>query len=297
MKGKLRGQPAILQAKADGAGEQWNLNALQIRLGDNSISGKGNLQQKLTGQIDIKLSRLAQLWPQLRGQVNGQVNVAGTLKAPQGKLDLQGSQLAFQDNRLQSLNLDATLDSAQRAKIDLKGSGIQAGDTNLGVLTASAQGDIKNQKLNLDLIGPKLKLALGLDGNLDKGNWRGRLASGDIQAGGQDWKLQSPAKLERLADGKINFGAHCWMSGDASLCGEDQHLMPEPKLRYHLKQFPIESLAQWLPKDFAWKGKLNADLQLDLPASGPNGVVSIDASGGTLRMKERNSGWTSRTRP
>jgi translocation and assembly module TamB len=45
LKGKLRGQPAILQAKADGAGEQWNLNALQIRLGDNSISGKGSLQQ------------------------------------------------------------------------------------------------------------------------------------------------------------------------------------------------------------------------------------------------------------
>ncbi|ANI55430.1 translocation/assembly module TamB domain-containing protein [Pseudomonas sp. DR 5-09] len=288
LKGKLRGQPAILQAKADGAGEQWNLNALQIRLGDNSINGKGSLQQKLTGQIDIKLARLAQLWPQLRGQINGRVDVAGTLKAPQGKLGLQGSQLAFQDNRLQSLNLDATLDSAQRAKIDLKGSGIQAGDTSLGTLTVSAQGDIKNQKLNLDLLGPKLKLALGLDGNLDKGNWRGRLASGDIQAGGQDWKLQNPAKLERLADGKINFGAHCWMSGNASLCGEDQRLMPEPKLRYHLKQFPIESLAQWLPKDFAWQGKLNADLQLDLPASGPNGQVSIDASGGTLRMREKD---------
>lgn len=288
LKGKLRGQPAILQAKTDGAGEQWNLHALQIRLGDNSINGKGSLQQKLIGQIDIKLARLAQLWPQLRGQVNGRVDVAGTLKAPQGKLGLQGSQLAFQDNRLQSLNLDATLDSAQRAKIDLKGSGIQAGDTSLGTLTASAQGDIKNQKLNLDLLGPKLKLALGLDGNLDKGNWRGRLASGDIQAGGQDWKLQSPAKLERLADGKINFGAHCWMSGNASLCGEDQRLMPEPKLRYHLKQFPIESLAQWLPKDFAWQGKLNADLQLDLPASGPNGQISFDASGGTLRMKEKD---------
>ncbi|WP_447890872.1 translocation/assembly module TamB domain-containing protein [Pseudomonas hormoni] len=288
LKGKLRGQPAVLQAKADGAGELWNLSALQIRLGDNSITGKGSLQQKLAGQIDIKLSRLAQLWPQLRGQLNGRVDVAGTLKAPQGKLGLQGTQLAFQDNRLQSLNLDATLDSAQRAKIDLKGRGIQAGDTSLGTLTASGQGDIKNQKLALDLQGPQLKLALGFDGNLDKGNWRGRLASGDIQAGGQDWKLQGPAKLERLADGKINFGAHCWMSGPASLCGEDQRLMPEPKLRYHLKQFPIDSLAQWLPKDFAWKGRLNADLQLDLPASGPDGQISLDASGGTLRIKDKD---------
>ena len=288
LKGKLRGQPTVIQAKADGGGEQWNLNALQIRLGDNSINGKGSLQQKLAGQIDIKMPRLAQLWPQLRGQLNGRIDVAGTLKAPQGKLGLQGTQLAFDDNRLQSLNLDATLDSAQRAKIDLKGSGIQAGETSLGTLTASGQGDIKHQKLSLDLQGPQLKLALGLDGALDKGNWRGRLASGDIQTGGQDWKLQGPAKLERLADGKINFGAHCWMSGPASLCGEDQRLMPEPKLRFHLKQFPIESLAQWLPKDFAWKGSLNADLQLDLPASGPNGQISIDASGGTLRMKEKD---------
>ncbi|AFY18981.1 translocation/assembly module TamB domain-containing protein [Pseudomonas sp. UW4] len=288
LKGKLRGQPAVIQAKADGRGEQWNLNALQVRLGENSISGKGSLQQKLAGQIDLKLPRLAQLWPELRGQLNGRVDVAGTLKAPQGKLDLQGSQLVFQDNRLQSLNLDATLDSAQRAKIDLKGSGIQAGDTSLGTLTASGQGDIKNQKLSLDLQGPKLKLALGLDGALDKGNWRGRLASGDIQAGGQDWKLQGPAKLERLADGKINFGAHCWASGQASLCGEDSRLMPEPKLRYHLRQFPIDSLAQWLPKDFAWQGRLNADLQLDLPASGPNGQVSVDASGGTLRIKDKD---------
>jgi len=288
LKGRLRGQTAVLAAKAEGAGEQWTLANLDIRLGDNRINGSGSLQQRLAGQIDIKLARLAQLWPQLRGQVNGRLDVAGSLNAPQGKLALKGQQLAFADNRLQSLTLDANLDNAQRAKIDLKGSGIQSGDTQVGTLTASAQGDIKYQKVQLDLAGPLVKLALALDGNLDKGNWRGRLASGDVQAGGQDWKLQAPAKIERLADGKLTFAAHCWVSGPASLCGEDQRLMPEPKLRYHLKQFPIDSLAAFLPKDFAWQGKLNADLQLDLPDSGPTGVVSVDASGGTLRVKEKD---------
>ncbi|WP_411385061.1 translocation/assembly module TamB domain-containing protein [Pseudomonas sp. MPB03] len=289
LKGKLRGQPAQFQAKASGAGEQWNLSALDIRLGDNRINGSASLQQKITGQIDIKLSRLAQLWPQLRGQVVGRVDMAGTLKAPQGKLGLQGSQLALQDNRLQSLNLDATLDSAQRGKLDLKASGIRAGETSLGVLTVSGQGDIKRQSLSLDLQGPQLDTALALDGALDQGSWRGRLASGEVQAGGQAWRLQAPAKLERLADGTLNVGAHCWRSGEASLCGEDQRLMPEPKLRYHLKQFPIESLAQWMPKDFAWQGRLNADLQLDLPASGPNGRILVDASGGTLRIRDKAS--------
>ncbi|ROM53256.1 hypothetical protein BK649_11760 [Pseudomonas canadensis] len=288
LKGRLRGQTAVLAAKAEGAGEQWTLANLDIRLGDNRINGSGSLQQRLAGQIDIKLARLAQLWPQLRGQVNGRLDVAGSLNAPQGKLALKGQQLAFADNRLQNLTLDANLDSAQRAKIDLKGSGIQSGDTQVGTLTASAQGDIKNQKVQLDLAGPLVKLALALDGNLDKGNWRGRLASGDVQAGGQDWKLQAPAKIERMADGKLTFAAHCWVSGPASLCGEDQRLMPEPKLRYHLKQFPIDSLAAFLPKDFAWLGKLNADLQLDLPDSGPKGVIAVDASGGTLRVKDKD---------
>ena len=288
LKGRLRGQTAVLAAKAEGAGEQWTLANLDIRLGDNRINGSGSLQQRLAGQIDIKLARLAQLWPQLRGQVNGRLDVAGSLKAPQGKLDLKGQQLAFADNRLQSLTLDATLDNAQRAKIDLKGSGIQSGDTQVGTLTASAQGDIKNQKVQLDLAGPLVKLALALDGNLDKGNWRGRLASGDVQAGGQDWKLQAPAKIERMADGKLTFAAHCWVSGPASLCGEDQRLMPEPKLRYHLKQFPIDSLAAFLSKDFAWQGTLNADVQLDLPDSGPKGVVAVDASGGTLRVRDKD---------
>ncbi|MFJ3483125.1 translocation/assembly module TamB domain-containing protein [Pseudomonas sp. NPDC090202] len=287
LKGRLRGQPAVLQAKADGNGKQWNVSGLDIRLGDNRIQGSGSLQQKLVGQLDLNLSRLGQLWPGLQGQAKGRLDLAGTLQAPQGQLALQGSQLAYQTHRLQSLNLNAKLDSAQRATVDLKAASIQTGDTALGTLTVDGQGDIKRQQVKLDLQGPLLKLALALDGNLDKGNWRGRLASGDIQTGGQDWKLQQPAKLERLADGKINFGAHCWLSGAASLCGEDQRLMPDPRLRYHLKQFPLDSLAQWLPRDFAWKGLLNADVSLDLPAAGPKGQIMIDASGGTLRIRDR----------
>ena len=288
LKGRLRGQPAVFQAKAQGAGEQWSLSTLHIQLGDNRITGSASLQQRLAGQVDLNLPRLGQLWPELRGQLNGRLALAGTPKAPQGSLTLQGQQLAFADNRLQSLALDASLDNGQRGRLTFKGSGIQAGETALGTLTASGQGDIKRQQLQVALQGPQLKLDLGLDGALDRGNWRGRLASGEIQAGGQDWLLQGPAKLERLADGRLNFGAHCWRSGDASLCGEDQRLMPDPRLRFHLKQFPIESLAQWLPKDFGWQGRLNADLQLDLPASGPKGRIMVDASGGTLRVREKN---------
>ena len=287
LKGRLRGLPAMLQAKAAGEGEAWTVSALDIRLGDNRINGTASLQQQIKAQLDLNLPRLGQLWPELRGQLKGQVDVAGTLKAPQGKVVLNGQQLAFADNHLQNLTLNASLDGNQRGRIDLKGSGIQAGDTQFGVLTANGSGDIKRQQLKLALQGPTLQLGMALDGGLDKDNWRGRLVSGDVKAGGQDWQLQKPARLERLADGRVNLGAQCWISGPASLCSEDQRLVPDPQLRLHLKQFPLDSLAQWLPKDFQWQGQLNADLLLDLPASGPKGQVVVDASGGTLRIKDK----------
>lgn len=290
LKGRLRGQPAVFQAKAQGAGERWTLGNLDVRLGDNRIKGQGSLQQQVQGRLDIDLARLGQLWPGLQGQLKGQLDAAGTLQAPQGKLKLLGQQLAMDSNRLQSLNVNAGLDGAQNGTLDVSAAGIRVGETDLGTLSAKASGDIKRQQVQLALKGPQLALATSLDGTLDKGfsaqsSWRGRLASGSVQAGGQDWRLQAPARLEYLAGGRVNFGAHCWRSGAASLCGEDQRLAPEPRLRYHLKQFPLDSLAQWLPKDFAWQGMLNADVAVDVPASGPAGEITVDAGNGTLRVR------------
>nr|WP_197976534.1 translocation/assembly module TamB domain-containing protein [Pseudomonas sp. CFBP 8770] len=290
LKGRLRGQPAVFQANAQGAGERWTLGNLDVRLGDNRIKGQGSLQQQVQGRLDIDLARLGQLWPGLQGQLKGQLDAAGTLQAPQGKLKLLGQQLAMDSNRLQNLNVNAGLDGAQNGTLDVSAAGIRVGETDLGTLSAKASGDIKRQQVQLALKGPQLALATSLDGTLDKGftaqsSWRGRLASGSVQAGGQDWRLQAPARLEYLAGGRVNFGAHCWRSGAASLCGEDQRLAPEPRLRYHLKQFPLDSLAQWLPKDFAWQGMLNADVAVDVPASGPAGEITVDAGNGTLRVR------------
>ncbi|MFK3942309.1 translocation/assembly module TamB domain-containing protein [Pseudomonas monteilii] len=290
LKGRLRGQPAVLKVQAGGAGERWTLADLAIQLGDNRIKGSGSLEQRLAGRIDIDLPRLGQLWPRLQGQVKGQLDVAGTLQAPEGRLDLRGLQLAQEQNRLQRLDLQARLDGKQRATVDLKATGIQAGETALGNLQVTGRGDSVQQAMQLALEGPQLKLALGADGKLDQGNWRGRLGSGRVQAGGQDWQLQSPARVQYLANGQIDVGAHCWRSGSASLCGDEQRLAPEPRLRMHLKQFPLDSLAQWMPNDFRWQGLLNADLNVDIPASGPKGTVQVDASGGTLRVREQQRG-------
>ncbi|WP_339490760.1 translocation/assembly module TamB domain-containing protein [Pseudomonas sp. EL_65y_Pfl2_R95] len=287
--GKLRGQTAQLKVDAAGAGQSWTLSALNIKLGENSISGDGTLDKTLAGQLRLNLPRLGQLWPELQGRVTGRVDLTGSLNAPQGKLTLKGQQIAYIDQRINSLDLNADLNSAQQADIKLMAEGIALGDTQLGRLDAAAQGNRQRQSLKLDLKGPLLETSTALQGVLnDKGTWRGTLDQGQIKSGGQDWRLQQPATLERLASGQITLGKHCWRSGSASLCGEDQRLLPDPRIRYQLKGFPLESLAKWFPKDFAWQGKLDAAIKLDIPSAGPSGQITVDAGRGSWRV--RNAG-------
>ena len=287
LNGRLRGQPAQLQVQGAGADEQWQLERLLVRLGDNRINAQGALDQRLRGQLELALPRLGQLWPGLQGQIQGQLSLAGTLQAPQGQLALSGERLAFGDPSLRRLQLDATLDARQQAHIGLNLRGIRIGDTYLGRLQADGRGDQRRQALAIDLQGPLLQLALALDGRLsEQGDWRGRIASGRIQSGGQDWQLQQAASLERLASGRLNLGAHCWQSGDASLCGGQQRLMPQPSLDWRLENFPLASLQPWLPEDFAWQGRLNGQLKVELPDSGPNGQITLDAGGGNLRIRQ-----------
>ncbi|MEA1607349.1 translocation/assembly module TamB domain-containing protein [Pseudomonas spirodelae] len=287
LKGRLRGQPATLLAKFAGGLQQGELSALDVRLGDNRISGKAALQEQLSGQLLLAMPRLGQLWPGLQGQLSGQLDLAGNLQAPQGQLQLQGQRLAYADQRLQQLSLDARLNRVQRGQLTLQALGIQLGETDLGRLDVTANGDQHQQSLELQLQGPLVQSQLALAGKLDKGNWRGSLSRGQVQSGGQDWRLQQPASLVRLASGQLSLGAHCWRSGNASLCGGEQRLLPEPKLSVQLSNLPMDSLAPWLPKDFTWQGQLNGQLQLELPASGPNGRLQLDAGSGIWRVRDQ----------
>lgn len=284
--GRLRGQNTSLQLQASGEGERWTLPIVDLRMGDNRVHGSGIWAQTLEGQLQLELSRLAQLWPDLRGQLNGEVALSGTAAAPSAQVELSGRNLAYQDNHLRRLSLQGQLSDGERGRLALNAERIRAGDTDLGALQVNAEGTAEKHQADLQLQGPLLDLALAFDGGLRGEDWIGRLTRGELSAEQQNWALQRPATLQRFADGRLDLGAHCWLSGPATLCAEDQRLMPDPRIRYRLRDFALQSLAEYLPEDFRWQGELNADIELDLPASGPNGRIQVDAGPGVLRIRD-----------
>ncbi|MBA1279280.1 translocation/assembly module TamB domain-containing protein [Stutzerimonas stutzeri] len=284
--GTLRQQPLKLQLEASGQRAAWNVPLVDLHLGDNRIQGSGRWAETLQANLELDLTRLAQLWPDLQGQLTGDLKLAGTPQAPGGTLTLEGSQVAFQQNRIEHLELAASLEQGERGQLRLVADGLRAGDTELGRLQVTGDGSQQAHQADLSLQGPLLDLSLALDGGLRGEDWRGRLVRAELDAQGQQWALQRPASLERLANGRITFGAHCFGSGPATLCAENQRLMPDPQLRYRLRDFPLESLAEHMPDNLNWQGEVNADLSLDLPAAGPSGTIRIDAGPGTLRMRD-----------
>lgn len=284
--GQLRGQSSQLQLSAAGQGPSWDVPRLDLRVGANRIHGSGRWSEKLDGELSVQLPRLAQLWPGLRGQLDGLVQLAGTAVAPQGSARLNGRALAYQANRVERLRLDAALGEGERATLRLVADALQLSDNDMGKLQLDASGTRARHQAELRLDGPTLDLAAALDGSLQDADWQGRLLRATLQAHEQRWALQSPAAIRRSADGRVELGAHCWLDAPASLCAEEQRLLPEPQLRYRLRDFPLDSLAGFFPEDFAWQGELNADLHLDLPAAGPNGELRIDAGAGVLRLRE-----------
>ena len=286
LQGRLRAQPTRLAVKGAGKGQRWTLDTLAFQLGNNRIDGQGALDESLKGQLKLALENLGQLWPGLTGRIDGTATASGTLERPQATLALKGQRVGLEDNRLTALDLQARLDANQQATIALKSQGIALGETVLGDLAVNGRGNLDSQQADLALTGPLLQTTLALDGTLKDGHWRGRLSRGDVSTNGMDWRLQQPAAIERLADGQLTLGRHCWAYQASTLCMDDQRLTPDTAIRMRLRQFPLETFAQWLPDDFAWQGRLNADVNLDLPEAGPKGSVSIDAGSGTLRIRD-----------
>ncbi|MCC6077430.1 translocation/assembly module TamB domain-containing protein [Pseudomonas sp. GCM10022188] len=284
--GELRRQPLAFKGRLSGEGAHWQVPELDLRLGDNRVDGQGEWNRKLSGGLRLALPRLDQLWPGLRGALEGTLALAGTAQAPQGSLVLRGQRLAYAEQELATLRLDANLDARQRGELHLTADGLRRGDSDYGQLELRGAGTRENHSFDFELAGKPLQLDLALAGGLRGRAWRGSLNRGEVGVAGLDWRLQQPVSLERTAAGRVTLGAHCWASERASLCADAQRLQPEPQLRMRLRDFDLARLARLLPDGFALVGQLNGDLRLDLPAGGPRGEINLDAGSGQLRLRD-----------
>lgn len=241
--GTLRGSATQLTAQLQGAQQAedtpvWQLKQAELKFGDNHISATGQLDQKLAAQLDIELPRLVQLWPGLAGQVQGEVKLSGSLAEPLAALQLQGGDIAYQDQRIGAFTLAGELLPEQHGQLTLDAERLRSGDAELGTLHLAGAGTPSAHSGELSLIGPLLEAHIKLAGGIEKGDWLGQLQQLQLVSHEQNWALQDPTAVRYLNNGELHVAAHCLQSAGSSLCATGQQLLPDPKIDYQLRNFP-----------------------------------------------------------
>lgn len=289
--GTLRQQQLALAGKLNKATEAWQVRELLVRQGENRVSGEGEWGPQVKGYLDVQLTQLATLWPELRGALTGRADFSGTVQAPGLRLTLAGETLGYAENQAESLSLDGRirLSEAMPGNLMLKASGIRSGDNQLGDLTASAQGDRANHSLAVDLSGGLASASLQLRGNLNDTRWQGRLTQSELAYQTFDWQLNEGADLQyQLAPGRLQLSAHCWQHDSARLCFNGQQtLMPERKVDITLDDFDLAALKPWMPDDIEWQAQLNARLAFNQAVGkAPTADIRIASEDGVIRVSE-----------
>ncbi|HSH48884.1 MAG TPA: translocation/assembly module TamB domain-containing protein, partial [Halomonas sp.] len=218
--GSLMSYPLSLEATLAGDSRmRWQIDTLDFYQGENHLSAAGRVSpEKLDVAASVDMPALDTLYPELRGSLRGNVDIAGTLEAPQLDIDLAGSELGMGDSQLATLSLKGKVAGLEDPSLDiaLLVRDVVGGGQRLDEVSLNLDGRLSDHRLEVDVDGqgdgPLSQLALALDGGLDsqRERYAGRLERLDAQTPYGTFGLSDDAVFAaNLAEGSAQIEPFC----------------------------------------------------------------------------------------
>jgi len=295
LQGRLRDYPIAARGKLDLQNDALTVAQFDLRSGKNRIRADGELNRQHSHlQLDIDASDLAGLWPNLRGRASGLARLSGDWQNPALTLQTQAEHIAYQDNKLEKLELD--LDYAPDGKplshARVSAAGIVSGVRAVKQLTLSAEGSQKQHRIHAEAVSPAATLAFTLAGGLDRNLWQGELTQ--LQISGADfgrWYLKQTTKLSASAQAAAAEQL-CLQQGNAALCltGKYRENLGS-ELTADIIALPLTLWQPLLPGRLSIAGELNGHAQLQYQRQKLSGQIRAGLTDGTaLSVKDAETG-------
>lgn len=292
LSGTWQSSDALVRGTLNSDTGTWTLARLELQVGDNRVTGSGKWSSEIEGNLALEMPSPQLFLPGLSGSLSGTASMSGTPEQPQGSVSVSGSGLAWQELTLANLDLNANLGEGLSVSADVEASELRYGEQLLQVLTLGLSGTRDNHRLEVNVVHEEAEAGLVFAGKAGENwnVWQGALEEGRIEVPEQDqqWTLAGPAALEYTETGRLTFGKHCWQWQQASVCAEDQTLLPTQDIAYRIESFPTTALAPLLPETLRWDALLNADVRLVMTDDGPDGEISMDAGAGEFEVMVRD---------
>ncbi len=295
-KTKLAGQmwhrPIKLMGNLTFHGTRMLSDDLRIHSGENRLQLSGTLTHGLDVKVDVNAPDLSGLWPGLTGQLQGKGNLQGTLVNPGATVNLQGTNLGYQDYALQKLYINLALDpsDAENSKTVIRADHLRLHDKTLASLSLNGTGNVERHRLNADLVSAQTRAKIVLSGGYKKDTWKGQFDSATLdllQYGA--WRLQNPIELQISATELKPFTA-CWALGSSLLCTEGAWNKDGGwRTEARIDAFPWKRLRHLLPNTLSLEGLLYAHLKAADPGTGLTSELDVHSEAGKITYQAANT--------
>lgn len=170
--------------------------------------------------LNLAIASLGDWLPDSSGRLNGLFHVRGRL--PQLSVDgqLQGQAVAYQQQHVASLQLDAAVPDISKpgGKFTLGLQDVNASGLQFSKINLRAGGTAAQHTLELDAHGSQVSVALAMSGAQRGSDWRGTLSALTLAPQGMPaWRLQQPTQLAYVGGG-ISLAETCLSAGIPQLC-------------------------------------------------------------------------------
>ncbi len=294
--GSLRQQPLALDVRgrvARGADTTMaDFDALSLALGGTKLEASGRVAERVNVQWRLVSDDLSALWPDLAGRLAGSGTVAGSLPEVRLDAELEGADLAFQENRLQALALEADLDLGGDAPSSLRlalRDGVVAG-SGVESVTVEGSGTPTDHRLQLAVRGDAVTADANLGGRAedlwgDSPAWHFTLTEARLGVAElPPWQLAGAAS-GNLGAGQMRLGRHCWASGGARLCLEGESGADGLAGRLEVRELGFGYFAALMPDDYALSGAVSGMGRINQTSGGTlTGELRLETTAGRLEL-------------
>ncbi len=292
--GTIHDQPINANGKIKLAGKQIHFQKFQLSAGSNRLQASGQLTEQLANlKFTIAAPDLKTVWPRLTGNMNGYIQIKGSLLKPIVSGNIQGHSLSYQTNRIDSLSLQADYahTSNKQSNMDFSVTDIQIGENKIKRITLKGYGNQKSHNVSFNMFSPIVNASINVDGEWNGKQWLGHIHDVTIDHPQlKKWQLQSAVNLmlsKTKENYDINLPTSCLVQNQAQLCLSaqgDPNKQLDGKLSF--SSWPLALTKHWLPEELSLQGLVSANAIFSSHSKDLAAKASVNITKGMALLKK-----------
>ncbi|MGH8292890.1 MAG: translocation/assembly module TamB domain-containing protein, partial [Gammaproteobacteria bacterium] len=282
--GELRGVSVLASGSVSHRTGVWQFQRLQVQSGKNRVQLDGEYGRRAQLAWTLDAPDLGSLWPGIHGDLHssGQADFSGSV--PQLSFKLQGSNLQYADNGVQTLEMQANLaGAASTSSASVRLAGAQIGKLRIDSADGEATGSPGSHKLQLTVTSAIGNIQIAGAGAYARHVWQGDLTEVRLSPrGAGEWKNSKPWQ-PRITAAYFSLPQACVTQAGAGTCLQAEWQPGRWEADALITAVPIADLQALLPHGLAYQGSFGSHLHIQDIAGQRTLALDATLSPGAIR--------------